>query len=56
MMRNAETILDIIRTLSVRITGKLLDTETVTSGLGRGCWKSARKGNSGVFRELCQFW
>jgi len=31
---------------SEKITGELIDTETVTLSSGRGRWKSTRKGNS----------
>ena len=40
MVRIAETILNIIRN-SVRITGKPLEIERLTSGLEGGRWKSA---------------
>jgi hypothetical protein len=45
-MRRAETVLTIIRVKSEKVTGELLDTETVTSSSEGGRWKSTRKGNS----------
>jgi len=45
-MRRAETVLTIIRVNSEKVTGELLDTETVTSSSEGGRWKSTRKGNS----------
>jgi hypothetical protein len=44
--RRAETVLTIIRVNSEKVTGELLDTETVTSSSEGGRWKSTRKGNS----------
>jgi len=42
-MRNAETILDIIR---YRSPESRLEIERLTSGLEGGCWKSAHWSNS----------
>jgi hypothetical protein len=45
-MRRAEAVLGIVRGSLGKVTGELIDTETVTISSGGGCWKSTCKGNS----------
>jgi hypothetical protein len=45
-MRKAEAVLGIVRGSLGKVTGELIDTETVTISSGGGCWKSTCKGNS----------
>ena len=45
-MRNAETVLGVIREITAQITGEPREIERLTRGSEGGRWKSTHRGNS----------